>query len=282
MTMRFLMIARVPVLVLFTLAPLASHAAEQSFTRIINLRDRLDMAIVSGAGDIRISQGPAGRVRITGHVKANDWHATDDRLRDIAANPPIRQDGSIVRIGSTEELTHVIIDYEIEAPVDSIIQASAGVGDIIDDGVGQNARFNTGSGSIHATGLQGGISVNSSSGDIEVEQVGQGDVKATSTTGSLELRNLRGALRAATNVGSIRVSGAPTSDWSVQTGRGNIELTLGSAPCTIDAQSGDGLVHSDLRVEGANSSDLRHLAGKINGGGHNVIAQAGQGEIRIR
>ena len=276
------MITRVSVLVLFALASLASHAAEQSFARIINLHGRLDLAIVSGAGDIRISQGPAGRLRITGHVKANDWHATDDRLRDIAANPPIRQDGSIVRIGSTEELTHVIIDYEIEAPADSIIQASASVGDIIDDGAGQNARFSTGSGNIHATGLQAGISVSSNSGDIEVEQAGQGDVKATSATGNLELRNLHGALRAVTNVGSIRVSGAPTGDWSVQTGKGNIELTLGSASYTIDAQTGDGLVHSDLRVEGANSSDLRHLAGKINGGGHNVIAQAGQGEIRIR
>jgi hypothetical protein len=98
----------------------------------------------------------------------------------------------------------------------------------------------------------------------------------------LELRNLRGALHAATDAGSIKVSGAPAGDWSVQTGKGDIELTLGSAPCTIDAQTGDGLVHSDLRVEGANSSDLRHLAGKLNGGGHSVIVQARQGEIRIQ
>jgi hypothetical protein len=276
------MMRRAVILALLTLAPLGAQAADQSFTRIIKLKDKLDLAIVSGAGTVQISQGPAGRLTITGHVRANDWHPTDDRLRDIAARPPIQQSGSIIRIGSTEELTHVIIDYEIEAPADSIIQASAGVGDIIDDGVGQNVRFNTGSGNIHATGLQGGIYASSNQGDIEVEQVGQGEVKAISGTGNLELRNLRGALHAATDAGSIRVSGTPAGDWSVQTGKGDIELTLGSAPCTIDAQTGAGLVHSDLRVEGANSSDPRHLAGKINGGGHNVIVQAHEGEIRVQ
>jgi Putative adhesin len=276
------MICRISVLVLLTLAPLGARAGEQTFTRTINLRDRLDLAIVSGAGTIQISQGPPGRLRITGHVKANDWRPTDDRLRDIAAKPPILQDGSIIRIGSTEELAHIIIDYEIEAPADSIIQASAGTGDIFDEGVGLSARFSTGSGQIHATGLEGGIDVSSKDGDIEVEQSGRGEVKAVSNTGSLELRNLHGALRAVTNVGSIKVSGVPEGDWSVQTGKGDLELTLGNSPCTIDARTGAGLVRSDLKIEGANGSDPRHLEGRINGGGHSVIVQTGQGEIRIR
>jgi DUF4097 and DUF4098 domain-containing protein YvlB len=262
--------------------PLVAHAAEQSFAKTINLRDRLDLTIVLGAGNIRLSVGPANLLRITGHVKANDWHATDDRIRDIAANPPIQQSGNIVLIGSTQQLTHVTIDYEIEAPADSVLQASAGAGDIFDEGVGLNARFSTGSGSIHATGLLGNINVSSDQGDIEVEQVGQGDVRVKSGSGNLELRNLRGALRASTNAGNIKISGTPASDWSVQTGRGDVELTLGSAACTINAQTGDGIVHSELRIEGANSSDLRRLEGKINGGGHNVTVQAGQGEIRIQ
>jgi hypothetical protein len=285
--MRFLMISRITMLALLTLAPiglapLGAQAAEQTFTKVINLRDRLDLTIVSGAGNIQINQGPVGRLRITGHVKANDWRPTDDRLRDIAANPPIWQDRNIIRIGSTEQLAHVIIDYEIEAPADSIIQASSSVGDIFDDGVGQSARFNTGSGSIHATGLRGNVDVSTKEGDIEVEQIGQGEVKAISNTGNLELRNLQGPLHAATDAGSIRVSGVPAGDWAVQTGKGDIELTLGNAACTIDAQTGAGLVHSDLRIEGANGSDPLHLAGRINGGGHNVSLRAGKGDIRIR
>jgi hypothetical protein len=277
-----MMMARLPILALLALAPLGAQGAEQTFTRTINLRDQLNLAVVSGAGDIRISQGPAGRLRITGHVRANDWHATDDRLRDIAANPPIQNDRSMVRLGSAEELTHVIIDYDIEAPADSIIQASSGVGNIIDDGVGQSARFNTASGDIHATGLRGTIDASTKAGDIEVEQIGGGEVKATSGTGSLELRDLRGALRATTDAGNIKVSGAPGADWSVRTGKGDIELTLGRAACNLDAQSGDGRVHSDLAVGGPEGSDASHLVGTINGGGHHVILQTDAGQILIR
>jgi hypothetical protein len=272
----------VPILVLLILAPLGAHAGEQSFVKTINLRDRLDLVIVAGTGTTQITEGPAGRLRITGHGKANDWHETDDVLRDIAANPPIVQDRDVVHIGSSAQLAHIIIDYEIEAPADSVIEASAGVGDIFDDGVGQRVRFNTDSGNIHATGLPGSIDARSKGGDIEVEQAGQGEVQAITGSGNLDLRNVRGALRAATDAGTIKLSGVPGGDWSVQTGRGDIELTLGNAACTIDAQAGAGLVHSDLRVEGANSSDPRHLAGRINGGGHNVILHVGEGEIRIQ
>jgi hypothetical protein len=286
--MRFVMISRISTLLLlvpFGIAlpgPAPLHAqAQQSFTKTINLRDRLDLAIMSGAGTVQINQGPPGRLFITGHVKANDWRPTDDRLRDIAANPPIYQDKNVVRIGSTQQLAHIIIDYEIEAPADSIIQASASIGDIFDEGVGLSARFNTVSGNIHAIGLAGSITVFSKEGDIEIEQSGRGEVNAISGTGNLELRNLHGALRAATDTGSIKVSGVPAGDWTVKSGTGNVDLTLGSASCTIDAQTVAGVVRSDLPVEGANGSDPRHLAGKINGGGHNVAVQVGEGEIRI-
>jgi hypothetical protein len=286
MAMRFPMKSRIAMLALvmlapFGLAPNGAQAAEQGFTKTINLRDRLDLTIMSGAGTVQISQGPAGSLRIIGHVKANDWRPTDDRLRDIAANPPIYQDQNRVHIGNAEQLAHIIIDYEIEAPADSMIQASASVGDIFDDGAGNNVHFTTGSGNIHATGLGGSIDASSKEGDIEVEQIGRGDVKAVSGTGSLELRNLLGALRASTDAGSIKVSGAPGGNWAVQTGKGDVELTLGRAACTIDAQTGSGRVHSDLRIEGAIGSDPRHLAGKVNGGGNQVILQVGEGDIRI-
>jgi hypothetical protein len=288
------MITRVSLLALLALAPLAAHAAtEQTFTRTITMRDHPSLAVVSGAGSIQFSVGPANQVRITGHVKANDWHATDDRLRDIAANPPIRQDLDVIHIGVAQDPPHVIIDYEIEAPADCIIQATSSLGDIFDDGVGQNASFNTGAGSIHATGMQGSIEAGSKEGDIEVEQFGRGDVKAISSSGNLELRNLRGALRAQTGEGKIVVSGAPGGDWSLQTGKGGIDLTLGRAACTIDAQAASGLVDSDLKIESNTPSGPNldpqpgshlgphHLTGKINGGGPSVTVLAADGAIRI-
>ena len=98
------MIRRIVMLALFTFvqfgltplgpARLGAQRAEQTFTKTISLRDRLDLTIMSGAGTVQISQGPAGVLVIRGHVKANDWHPTDDRLRDIAARPPVQQMGN--------------------------------------------------------------------------------------------------------------------------------------------------------------------------------------------
>jgi DUF4097 and DUF4098 domain-containing protein YvlB len=280
------MIARASLLALLVVAPLAAHAAtEQTFTKTINLHDKLNLEIVSAAGSIQISAGPAGQLTVTGHVKANDWHATDDRLRDIAANPPIRQDLDVIRVGVAQDPPHVIIDYEIEAPAGSIVHAASSLGDIFDDGVGESAAFTTGAGSIHATGMQGNIDAASKSGDIEVEQFGRGDVKAISISGNLDLRNLRGALHAATGDGKITVFGAPGADWSLQTGNGDIDLALGRAACNLDAQSKTGSVLSELRVDGESSPDSNHdphhLVGKINGGGHTVTVVAGDGVIRI-
>ena len=54
-----------------------------------------------------------------------------------------------------------------------------------------NAKLSTGSGNIHATGLHGGFTVDTGSGNIYAEQTGQGDVKAQTGSGNIELRNLQ-------------------------------------------------------------------------------------------
>ena len=280
--MGFAMRRGAAVLALFILAPLAAQAGEQSFTQTIKLKEKLDLAIVAGAGTVRISQGPEGRLTITGHVRANDWRPSDDRLRDIAANPPIEREGNTVRIGSAPPMAHAIIDYEIEAPADSVIEASAGIGDIADDGAGTSLHLSTGSGSIHASGITGSIDASSKEGDIDLESDGTGEVKAETGTGNVALRNVHGALRATSGEGNIQVAGVPAGDWTVETGKGNIEVALNQAACTIDARAREGLVESDVRVEGADKRDLQHVAGTIHGGGHSVTVRTGEGEIRIR
>ena len=87
----------------------------------------------------------------------------------------MEQTGNIIRIGQRHENYHNIsIDYEIEAPANSFLEANSGSGDIKDDGVGENAKLGTGSGKINATGLQGGFVVNTGSGNIYAEQVEPG------------------------------------------------------------------------------------------------------------
>jgi DUF4097 and DUF4098 domain-containing protein YvlB len=203
-------------------------------------------------------------------------------VRAIAANPPIEQTGNIVRIGAHHENLHNIsIDYEIQAPENTYLDAASGSGNVTVDGVGENAKISTGSGNIRATGLHGGFKVDTGSGSIYAEQVSAGDVKAQTGSGSIELRNLHGGLHAGTGSGEIKAGGTPTSDWKLETGSGTVEFWAGSAAFTLDASTGSGSIHTDQEMVTQGSSDRHHVTGKLHGGGPTVRIETGSGDIRV-
>ena len=101
-------------------------------------------------------------------------------------------------------------------------------------------------------------------------------------SGSIELRNLRGGLRAGTGSGNIKVGGAPANSWHLETGSGNVEFWAGDAPLTLDASSGSGSIHTDREMLTQGSQDHHHVTGKLNGGGPTVRIETGSGDIRVR
>ena len=263
------------------LAAVPALATEQTFERTLTVNGHLELSVGTGSGNIHITHGSGSQLHIVGHVKSN-WGGSDAKLHEIAANPPIEQTGNIVRIGARHEnLNHISIDYEIQAPADAFLDAGSGSGDVIDDGVGQNAKLSTGSGNIHATGLNGGFAVNTGSGDIYAEQSAAGDVKAETGSGNIELRDLHGALKAETGSGNIKVGGAPAAGWKLETGSGDVEIWVGDAPLTLDAESGSGSIHSDKEMLTQGSTDRLHVTGKLNGGGPTVRVETGSGDIRV-
>ena len=256
-------------------------SAEASFERNLKVSGKPELTVSTGSGSIHITHGSGGQIHVIGRVRSS-WGANDEQVKQIAANPPIEQTGNIVRIGARHENLHNIsIDYEVEAPDDSYLNAASGSGEVTDDGVGENAKLSTGSGSIHATGLHGGFTVDTGSGNLYAEQVGDGDVKAETGSGSIELRNLHGALKAQTGSGSIKVGGTPAAAWKLETGSGSVELWPGDAGMTLDAETGSGSIHTDREMTTQGTSNRHHVEGKINGGGPIVKIETGSGSIRV-
>ena len=264
------------------LAALPALASEATFERNLNVNGRVELSVSTGSGHIHLTKGSGSQVHIYGHVKSNWGSENEQRVREIAANPPIEQTGNIIRIGARHENLHNIsIDYDIQAPADAFLEAGSGSGDINDDGVGQDAKLSTGSGSIHATGLRGGFKVDTGSGDIYAEQTGEGDVKAQTGSGRIELREIHGGLHAGTGSGDIKISGSPTGDWRLETGSGSIEFTPGNTGFVLDASTGSGSVHTDREMTVQGSFDKHHITGKVNGGGPTVRIQTGSGDVRV-
>jgi hypothetical protein len=259
----------------------SARADEATFTRDLSLTGRVDLTIEDGAGAVRLTSGPSGKVHVFAHVKST-WGADQQTFQQLVSHPPIEQTGNIVRIGLHHQNLHnITIDYDIQAPADSFLRASTGSGGINDDGVGVNAKLTTGSGGIHASGLQGSFSVGTGSGSIYADQTGTGDVEAQTGSGSIELKNLHGGLHAQTGSGGVKVSGTPSASWRIITGSGGVELWTGNAAFTLDAQTGSGGVHSDREIATQGSQERHHLAGKIGGGGPQVRIQTGSGGIHI-
>ena len=267
------------------LAAVPALATEANFERNLTVNGRVELAVSTGSGHIHLTKGSGNQVHITGRVKASCFGINcpgDDRVREIAANPPIEQTGNIIRIGKNHENYHNIsIDYDIQAPANAFLEANSGSGDIMDDGVGANAKIGTGSGTIHATGLQGGFKVETGSGNIYAEQTGEGDVRAQTGSGSIELKEIHGALHAGTGSGNIKITGSPSGDWKLDTGSGTIEFWPGNTGFVLDASTGSGSVHSDHEMTVQGSFDRHHVTGKIGGGGPTVRIQTGSGDVRI-
>jgi beta-lactamase regulating signal transducer with metallopeptidase domain len=262
-------------------AALPGLGAEATFERTLTVSGQVQLIVSTGSGNIHLTRGAGNQVHIFGKVKAG-WGGSEERVKEIAANPPIEQTGNIVRVGGHHErLNNISIDYEIQAPENALLEAGSGSGNITVEGVGENAKLSTGSGNIHATGLHGGFSATTGSGDIYAEQTGTGDVKASTGSGNMELRNLHGALRAWTGSGDIKVGGAPTTDWKLWAGSGDIEYWPGSTGFTLDASTGSGDIHSDKEMVTQGTLNHHHVVGKLNGGGPTVRIDTGSGDIRI-
>jgi DUF4097 and DUF4098 domain-containing protein YvlB len=263
------------------LAAVPALATEATFERTLTVNGRVELSVATGSGNIHLTHGSGNQIHVFGRVKSN-WGGSDEKVREIAAKPPIEQTGNIVRIGTHHENLHNIsIDYEVEAPENAYLDAGSGSGNVTDDGVGENAKLNTGSGNVRATGLHGSITLNTGSGSIYAEQADAGDVKANTGSGSIELKNVKGGLRAETGSGNIKVGGSPISAWRLQTGSGGVELWTGDAPLTLDAESGSGSIHTDREMLTQGSNDRHHVTGKLNGGGPTVRVETGSGDIRV-
>jgi len=260
----------------------AAAGQDQTFDRTLTVIGKADLSVATGSGNIHLTRGTAGQVKIHGIVHANDGASADD-VNQIIANPPIQQDGNTIRVGgqNNEHMHNISLSYEIEAPADTTLTAATGSGNIVDEGVGGETKLTAGSGNINATGLQGVFAVMTGSGNISLEETGSGDGKAQTGSGNLEIKDVHGGLNAMAGSGTIKASGTPSAPWKLMTGSGTIELWAGNAPITLDASVGSGTIHTDHEMVMEGTVNPHHIVGKINGGGTEVRVQTGSGSITV-
>ena len=268
------------------LVPAVMLASDGTFDKTLNVSGTPVLSVNTGSGFIHIIPGSDNQVHVIGHVHSNHgWMGggSEDDVKQVVANPPIEQTGSTIKIGGNHDdgaYRHVSIDYEISTPRSSQVKAYSGSGDIKASGI-TATKLETGSGEIEANNLNGDISLQTGSGDINVAFAKSGTVTAGTGSGSIKLENVHGGLKAETGSGDIHVSGVPEEGWKVDTGSGSIDLSVGNAHMTLDAESGSGDITTAQGIAMQGSFNKHHVTGNVNGGGPTVKAETGSGDIKV-
>jgi DUF4097 and DUF4098 domain-containing protein YvlB len=266
-------------------------AADTDFDRTLNTGSSPVLSVSTGSGYIHLRPGSDSQIHIVGHIHANHgWMSSgsdvESRIRKIAANPPITQSGNQVTVGNhhnDDDFRNISINYDITLPKASTLTANSGSGDIDIQDVGTSVKAESGSGSVRARGIQGPANLQTGSGDIELHQIGPGDVRAQTGSGSIRLDGISGGLRAGTGSGDIEVNGKPTTDWKLDTGSGSIHLNVGkTTPFTVNASTGSGGVHIEQPFAMQGDVNRHHVSASVNGGGPVIKADTGSGDIHIQ
>jgi hypothetical protein len=257
-------------LLLTTALTASAHAAD--FDRTLSVAGGPELTLSNGSGHVRITPGTDAAIHIHAHVYAglNFGGDVEERIRRIAANPPIQQSGNSVRVGGDpgsdrSRFNNISIDYEITAPPAVALNLYTGSADVSVDHVGRSLKAESGSGAVRVYGLAGPADLHTGSGRIELQEQGSGDVHAATGSGSIRISGLAGSLSASTGSGAIEVEGRLT-------------LHLGrAARVSVDAVTGSG----NIRVMGAEAGQHHHLNEALNGGGPRLDIQVGSGSIEI-
>jgi hypothetical protein len=151
------------------LAAAPVFAAEATFERNYKVKGLIQLSVGTSLGSIHINVGSPNRVHVIGRVRS-DWGGNvEDRVQKVADSPPVSMSQNVVQIGGPQDpAKNMSIDYEIEAPPETMVYALSGAGDITVIGVGTRLNLRSGSGDIHASEIKGELHAQSSTGDITV------------------------------------------------------------------------------------------------------------------
>jgi DUF4097 and DUF4098 domain-containing protein YvlB len=84
-----------------------------------------------------------------------------------------------------------------------------------------------------------------------------------------------------TGSGSIRASGNPIGNWSVQTSSGSVSIEMTpNAAFDLYAHTGSGRIDTNLSVEVKGSMSRNELRGKVRGGGNLVEVRTSSAAFR--
>ena len=292
----------------FSLFTLQASATDNTFDRTFTVSGPVRLDLSNGSGNVDIRGTADGKVHVHGKVTKGWtlWGSPEKNIQDAVSNPPLEQRGDTILIGKeTSWLKNVSIDYQIEVPRDTEIDASVASGGVTIDQlrgpvkcsaasgyvhvyrVDRETQLTAASGSIEVSGLGGILRVSTASGSVDIADV-KGDIQATAVSGSIHIANPGGRVEASNVSGSINVTGAnndvrahvisgpievtgnPSGNrfWDLKTVSGSVDIRVpanSSFLLSADATSGDIRTNLPVMIEEQSKHAIRAHVGNSTG-----------------
>lgn len=303
--------------------PFATVAADNTFDRTFTVSGaHTRIEVSNGSGNVDVRVGKDGQVHVHAKVTPGSWSvfsSGEKSAQEVLANPPLEQHGDTILIGKNSSyVKNVSIDYQIEVPKDTELDAGLAAGGItvdklrgpvkvntasgfvhvyqverevqvsaasgsIDIGtVGGYVRVNTASGSINIADVKGDVSANAASGSVRIERPAD-RVDASSISGSVYITGANNDVKAHVVSGPINVSGNPSGNrlWELKTVSGSVDIQVPQAASFLlsaEATSGDIRTSIPVIIEEQNKHSLRAHVGNSSG---RVEVRTVSGEIKV-
>ena len=213
----------------------------------------------------------------------SDAMTPEAAIAAITANPPVEQQGNVIRVGDLKdrpEGKNVSISYEIIAPRQTALTAASGSGAQVIGDLAGPVHASTGSGSLEIGRIAGAVKASAGSGHIVVGG-STGKTEASTGSGRIDVRAADGPVIARTGSGEIVVANLGQGEVQASSGSGSITVNLpASANFVLDASSASGSIQSDFQLATTESS-RRSLKGTVGSGGPLVRASSGSGSIHV-
>src|SRR5215510_9924463 len=176
--LHWLMRIRIAAAVLAVCGAAASPAWAQRypFERSFDLSGRATLDVSTIRGKIDVTVGEPGHIVVTGAATVRiGWRTLVDaaeRARKVAADPPVRLDGSTVRLtppADGDDRQAMTISYQVRVPPSTDVLTASDSGATTVRGVGGRVTVRTQSGAIEVGDLRGTTTIKTGSGSVRVE-----------------------------------------------------------------------------------------------------------------
>ncbi len=229
------------------------------------------------AGTVTVVAGERDTIEVVATKRAN----TQNRLDDIEVDWSQNELGVEIstRRGSLQG-GQASVDLDVTAPPGTQIELRLGAGDIRIEDINGEMTVNSGTGDIDVRGARGPVNLSTGTGDIHVEDVDD-ELIARTGTGRVDVQGADGRADLRSGTGDIDYEGRPEGASSFEAGVGDITLRLPTdADVEIDLTSGLG----NVSVRGFEDvEESRRTATGIIGDGSrgSVRAHTGLGDINL-